>query len=195
MDNTKVGEIIEAGSAAFTAQCYELYQSPPFGSLVKTGGETELFGVVYDAVTGSLEPGRRPIARGRDEASEEGIFRASPQLARLLRSDFSALVIGHRHDGKLHHYLPPQPARIHGFVYTCTEPEVRELSQPFDFLGILLNAGVPGGAEELTAAALRNMSRAQADPRAFLVAAGKELAVLLSGQFNRLRDILGRVRP
>jgi hypothetical protein len=48
--------------------------------------------------------------------------------------------------------------------------------------------------EELVAAALRQMSQAHEDQHAFLVAAGKELAVLLSGQFNQLRAILGRIR-
>ena len=43
----------------------------------------------------SVEPGRRPIARGRDEASEEAVYQSSPQLARLLRSEFTALVVGY----------------------------------------------------------------------------------------------------
>jgi hypothetical protein len=38
------------------------------------------------------------------------------------------------------------------------------------------------------------MSQAYEDRRAFLVAAGKELAILLSGQFNQLKAILGRIR-
>jgi hypothetical protein len=38
------------------------------------------------------------------------------------------------------------------------------------------------------------MSQTQADPHAFLVAAGKELAVMLGGQYNQLRAILGRLK-
>jgi hypothetical protein len=37
------------------------------------------------------------------------------------------------------------------------------------------------------------MSQTQDDPRAFLVAAGKELANLLSSDFIRLKNILGRL--
>ena len=44
------------------------------------------------------------------------------------------------------------------------------------------------------AATLRQMSGAHEDPRAFLVAAGKELAVLLGGEFNRLKAILERIK-
>ena len=191
----RVGEIIEASTTDFVAQCYELYQSPPLGSLVKTTDlPVELYGIVYYATTASLEPGRRPIARGKDEASEEDVYRSSPQLTKLLRTEFSALVVGYQEDGKLYRYLPPKPARIHGFVYLCPAEEVREFSQSFDFLNMLINAHVPVSTEELVAASLRQMSQAQEDRQKFLVAAGKELAVMLGGEFNRLKAILGRIK-
>ena len=191
----RVGEVIETSTTDFVAQCYELYQSPSLGSLVKTTDlPVELYGIVYNATTTSLEPGRRPIARGKDEASEEEIYKSSPQLLQLLRSEFSALVVGYRDEVKLYHYLPPRPARIHSFVYQCTPDEVREFSQSLDFLNILINAHLPVPTDELIAACIRQMSQAYEDRHTFLVAAGKELAILLSGQFNQLKAILGRIR-
>jgi hypothetical protein len=191
----RAGEVIEASTTNFVAQCYELYQSPPLGSLVKTRDmPVELYGIVYHAATTSLEPGRRPIARGKDEVAEEEIYRSSPQLLKLLRTEFSALVVGYREEEKLYQYLPPKPARIHGFVHLCLPEEVKEFSQSFDFLNILVNARLPVSADELVAASLRQMSQAYEDRHAFLVGAGKELAVLLSGQFNQLKAILGRIR-
>ena len=187
----RVGEVIEASTADFVAQCYELYQSPPLGSLVKTG---DMYGIVYNATTSSLEPGRRPIARGKDEATEEEIYRSSPQLEKLLRSEFSALVVGHRREDAIYHYLPPAPARLHGFVYRCRLEEVKEFSRSLDFLNILINAHLPVPVDELVAASLRQMSQAYEERHAFLVAAGKELAILLSGQFNQLKAILGRIK-
>ena len=72
----RVGEVIEASTTNFMAQCYQLYQSPPLGNLVKSTDESvELYGIVYHATTASLEPGRRPIARGKDETGEEAIYR------------------------------------------------------------------------------------------------------------------------
>jgi len=191
----RVGEVIEASTTEFVAQCYELYQSPPLGSLVKTGDQlVEQYGIVGYATTASLEPGRRPIARGRGEVEEAAVYRESPQLLKLLRTEFSALVVGYREDGEVRRYLPPQPARIHGFVYRCSPEEVKEFGQSFDFLSILLNARQPVATEELVAASLRQMSEAYKDPHAFLVAAGKELAVLLGGEFNRLKAILGKIK-
>jgi len=190
----RVGEVTEASTTDFVAQCYELYQSPPLGSLVKTtDGLVEIYGIVSQATTSSLEPGRRPIARGKDETSEEEIYRSNPQLLKLLRTEFSALVVGHRHGDSLCHYLPPKPARIHSFVYLCTADEVKAFSQSFAFLDILIGAHLPVSVEELVAASLRQMSAVQEDPRAFLVAAGKELAILLGGEFNRLKAIMIRM--
>jgi hypothetical protein len=154
----------------------------------------ELYGIVYNAATTSLEPGRRPIARGKDEATEEEIYRSSPQLLKLLKSEFAALVVGHKQGDKLYHYLPPKPVKIHSFVYLCLPEEVNEFGQSFDFLNILLNAHLPIPTDELIAATLRQMSQAYEDRRAFLVAAGKELAILLSGNLNQLKAILGRIR-
>ena len=191
----RVGEVIEASTTDFVAQCYELYQAPPLGSLVKTRDlPVELYGIVYHATTTSLEPGRRPIARGKDEASEEAIYQSSPQLLQLLRSEFSALVVGHRQGDNLYHYLPPKPARIHGFVYLCSPEEVKEFSQSFDFLNVLINAHLPVSVDELIAACLRQMCQVYEDRHTFLVAAGKELAVLLGGEFNRLKSILGKIQ-
>ena len=191
----RVGEIIEASTAGFTAQCYELYALPPLGSLVKTkNGELDIYGIVYHATTGSLEPGRRPIARGRDEDSEEGVYQSSPQLSKLLRSEFSALVVGHRVGESVNQYLPPGPARIHGFVYRCPADEAKEFGRSLAFLNMLVSARLPVAVDEVVPAALRLMSQSQEDPRAFLVAAGKELAVMLGGQYNQLRAILGRLK-
>jgi hypothetical protein len=154
----------------------------------------ELYGVVYNAETTSLETGRRPIARGRDEATEEEIYRSSPQLMKLLKSEFSALVVGHKTGDELHHYLPPKPARIHAFVYACAPEEVQRFSQSLGFLNILLETRLPVPVDELVAACLRRMSRIHEDRHAFLVAAGKELATLLGGQYGQLKAILGRMK-
>ena len=191
MENSKIAEVIEASTASFTAQCYELYELPPLGSLVKTG---DIYGIVCHAETAGMEPGRKPIARGKDEASEAAVYESSPQLLKLLRSEFTAVVVGFKDNGKIYQYLPPQPARIHGFIYLCQPDEVKEFSRSFGFLNILINAALPVPPEEVIAAALRQMSRVQEDSRAFLVAAGKGLANLLSSDFIKLKNILGRLK-
>jgi hypothetical protein len=193
--STKLGEIIESGSTEFTAESYELHDVPSLGSLVKvTAPKLEIFGIVCQSGTAGIEPGRRPIARGKDETSEEAVYHSNPQLTRLLRSEFQVLVVGHKVDGKILQYLPPKPAHIHAFVHPCSSEEIRQFSQSFNFLSILVNNHLQISTEELVAAALREMSKAQTDPRAFLIAAGKALTATLSGEYHRLKTILARLK-
>jgi hypothetical protein len=196
VQSERLGEIIASNTTGFTAQCYELYELPPLGSLVKTTeGDIELYATVYQATTEGMEPGRKPIARGKDETSEEAIFQSSPQLSKLLRSEFSALVMGHRIGGKILQYLPPRPARIHSFVLACGVQEIQSFSQSFGFLNILVNSELETPADELIAAALRLMSATHEDSHSFLVRAGKELAALLGQDYAKLKAILERIKP
>ena len=190
----KIGEVIESGSDRFVAECYELHTPPPLGSLVRTtDGEVEIYGVVCNASTESIDPGRRPLARGREESEEGNIYRQHPQLSRLLRTTFDTLVIGHGQGDALHHYLPPRPPRVHSFVYLCEGDEVRRFTRSLDFLAILLGARA-GSVDEVVSACLRQAAGAHDDERAFLVRVGKELAVLLGGELNRLNAILRRIK-
>ena len=192
---SKIGEIVESTSTEFTAECYELNAIPALGSLVKvTEPKVEILGIVCQSGTAGIEPGRRPVARGKDEDSEEAVYQSSPQLMKLLRSEFHVLVVGHKIDGKINQYLPSQPAHIHAFVYLCDAEEIQQFSRFFDFLSILVNNRLQISTEELVAATLREMSKAQSDPHTFLVAAGKALTAILSGEYHRLKIILARLR-
>jgi hypothetical protein len=194
-EKQRVGEVIQATTTGFTAQCYKLYELPPLGSLVKTRNDgLEIYGIVHNAATTSIESGRHPIARGKDEANQEAVYKSSPQLEKLLRSEFEVLVVGYKDEDKIRQYLPPDPAHIHSFVYLCQDEEVKEFSQSLSFMNILLNVTLPLPQEELIAACLRQMSLVQADGHAFLVDAGKHLAILLSGDYNRLKAVLERIK-
>ncbi|MBI2863805.1 MAG: hypothetical protein HYX94_04510 [Chloroflexi bacterium] len=191
----RVGEVIESNTTGFIAQCYELHAAPAFGSLVRVSdGALSTYGLVYDVTTSSIDPGRRPIARGKDEEDEAAVFRNNPQLAKLFRTDFTCLVAGYGEAGRIYHFLPPAPPRVHAFVHICTLEEVADFSGSLDFLANLVAPGFPGPGDELAGAFLRLASRARADD-GFLVRAGKELAVLLSGDLRRLNAILRRMKP
>jgi hypothetical protein len=193
--SNKIGEIVESNSTEYTAECYELHAVPSLGSLVKvTEPVIEIYGIVCQSGTAGIEPGRHPVARGKDETSEEAVYQSSPQLVKLLRSEFQVLIIGHKIDGIIYQYLPSKPAHIHAFVHVCDIDEVKEFSRSFDFLNSLINTRLEIPVEELVAAALREMSKAQTDPHAFLIAGGKALTAILSGDYRRLKTILARLR-
>ena len=189
----KIGEIIEAATGGFTAQCYKLHNPPPFGALVRVSeGDIDIYAAVANAATTSIEPGRRPVARGEEEESEGDVFSANPQLEKLLRTDFRAAVVGHKEGGNIRQYLPPRPAWIHSFVYICEPEETAEFNGSLDYLSMLVNSGER--SDELIAASLRGAAAAHGEPRQFLVSAGKELAVLLSDDTHRLNSRLRRLK-
>jgi hypothetical protein len=205
----RIGEVIEATTTSYIAQSYELHQAPDFGSFVRVSDGTpennlSIIGVVCFAETCGVDPGRRPVARGRDELYEEDVYRNNPELPELLRTQFTVAIIGFRElglreigfreDGEAFHFLPPRPPRIHGFVYTCDDDDVRDFTQRLDFLHTLISANVRVSVDELIAATLRQASATQNAPRPFLVRAGKELATLLINDVNRLNSILRRMR-
>lgn len=189
----RVGEVVEATSTSFVAQCYRLYGSPPLGSLVRSG-TPPLYAVVSQVITGPLDASRPVLARGEAAASEEEVFRENPQLERLLTSRFDALIVGHRVGKEDRHFLPPLPPRVHSFVHICCPGEVARFTSRLDLLHLLLNSGVPA-ADEVVGACLRQAAAAHDDPGEFLLAAGKALAGELAGDLPRLQAILRRVAP
>ncbi len=187
----RLGEVVEARTADFVAQAYDLDGAPPFGSLVRVGeAGSEIYGFVCQVSSGSLDVGRRVSARGRDEATEDTLFENNPELASLLRTEFSALVAGFRDGDRLLHRLPPSPPRLHGFVHACDDEELRGFTARLDYLSTLATATARCPIDELLGAALRHASRVQPDPRAYLVAAGKALTTLLASDLRRLSTIL-----
>lgn len=190
----RVGEVVEATTTEFVAQCYELYTAPALGSLVRCGEDGAIYGIVHEIATRSIDSGRRPIARGRDEDDADAIYQANPQLSRLLSTEFRALSVGHVEGGALRRWLAPLPPRIHSFVYACSDDALREFSAELDFVSILLSAPIIA-ADDVLAAFLKMAGEAHPDPGAFLVNAGRRLTPLLGGQMQRLDGILRRIAP
>ena len=193
--DARVGEVVEAATSEFTAQCYALYDAPPLGSLVRCGEREPVFGIVCEASTQSLDPGRHAIPRGEAETREAGVFRSNPQLERLLYTRFRAISVGYRgEDGAIRRYLPPDAPRLYSFVSRCHARELAEFSRPpLEFIPMLLAAQVTA-QDDVIASFLRQASAAHPDPYGYLVSAGKSLASALAGQTYRLGDILRRLQ-
>ena len=187
----KIAEVVEATSAGFVGQCYELYRAPSLGAFVRVG-EPPLFAVVHNVTTGALDPGRRVIARGAEEESEAAVYDSNPQLARLLSTHVEALFVGYAGDDGLRHGLPPSPPRIHAFVYACDSDDVASFTQRFDFLRLLVRS-LSSTADDTVAACLRGAAASRPEPERFLLAAGRALAQVLAGDVGRLSAILRRI--
>lgn len=194
VDSAKIAEVIEASTTEFVAQCYDLDGAPAFGSFVRVRDRAiDIFAVVSEVRTASVDPGRRPLARGQDADDEEQLYRDNPEIRELLRTELTATVVGFREAEEFKHYLPPRPPRIHGFVYQCADAEIEAFTDRLDFLQTLLASPNRVALDELIAAAIRSACQARGGDRAFLIRAGKEVATLLANEVNRLNGILRRI--
>lgn len=190
-----IGEIVESSTPQFTVACYALYQSPPFGALVRAGLRTSgswVYGLVYDVSTGSDPPGAQVAVRGRADLRDEAIYQAFPDLPEIMRTRFVALTVGFSDGGPICQYLPPQPPPLHYSAYVCSDAEVRLFSEQLGYLRtVLTNFQIP--SDDLAAAAIRQARASRPNDPLFTVQAGRQLALYLKEEYDRLRAILARI--
>lgn len=186
----QIAEVIESSSIEIAAQCCRLREPPPLGSLVRVvSAHGPLYAIVFQICTQSLDPSRVPTAYGK---TEEELRREQPQIFELLRTQIRAFLVGYREGPQaIRQMLPPQPPRIHSFVYHCSPEEVREFAASLDFLRILFAAAHPP-VDELIIAACRWVILAQGGGQEYAIRVGKELCQLLRSDYDRLKSIIRR---
>jgi hypothetical protein len=185
-----IAEVVESGTTGFVAECRRLHEAPPFGALVRVpSADRVLFGLVIQVATRSLEPYRRPTAYGKTEAQLQA---EHPQIFELLRTEIEALLLGYAEGSRRYTLLPPQPPRLHSFVYECRPEEVKSFTDSLDFLRLIFSSG-RANTDELLIAAARTAVAAHADDPLYPVRLGQELARLLKDDYDRLSALLRRI--
>lgn len=200
-DKKKVGEIISSNTTGFIAQCtapdssvLTLPQAPYFGSFVRAEGEElgfDIIAIVYEISTGSIDSVHRPTAMN---LTREELRLQQPQIFDLLKTDFSAIIIGYIMDDQIYQFIPPHPPQIHDFVFSCNSKEITKITEKTEYLRTLLNSGT-NLCEELVASCIRNAYKARGNNRSFLIETGRELSNLLKDNYDRLSAILRRIKP
>lgn len=115
---------------------------------------------------------------------------------RLVPVEISVLNVGYYNGQGFVQSLPPRPPMSLSPVTLCSAEEVRAFTAHQDFFRLVLQAAeVP--SDDLLATTVRLAMGAYhpADQRAFVVACGRQLARLLSGDLKRLGHILTLIRP
>ena len=186
-----IGEVVESSTTTLVAEARRLHGAPDFGAFVRIESDgQELVGVVHNASTQSSEPNRRPMAYGKTEAE---LRREQPQIFELLRTQFEVFVLGYLDGTNMVHLFPPQPARIHSFVFPCLSGQVRVVTEDPQFLRSLLEApGLP--TDELLLATLRHaLGERQGTTPQYLGQMGSELSRLLRDDYDRLSSLVRRM--
>ena len=140
LGRVSVGEVIAAGYDSFTAESFRLHDLPPLGGVVVV---ENVLGVVYEARTEGLGP---LSVRGGPADADGAVYRAYPDLERTLRSQFSALIIGH-YSGmpqsgaslpRVVYTYPDSPPRVHYKAGLAGEAELRHVTEQPQYLRLLL---------------------------------------------------------
>ncbi len=192
----KVGRVLRTSTRSFVIGCEVMKPDiPAFGSFVRVDGLTPgsvIYGLIYDV---SIEDD--PFLRRFIGANPPEEVVLDQRRNRQVPIEVSVLTVGGSDDGTtIHHYLPAQPPVTLDWLYRCDADEVRAFTDRFGYFRLVLEAReVP--ADELLAASLRAAAacRPESEREDFLVAAGRELTYLLSGDPVRLEGILRRLRP
>jgi hypothetical protein len=189
----EVGRIIRSSTTRFAVGCQVLRpQVPIFGSLVKVRVlDDQVYGLIHD-VRMEDDPFVRQMAVTDGLPAE---YIEDQRRNRQVPIEVGVLVVGYGQGGSIYHRLPPQPPLSLDVIHTCTADDLVAFSQRFDYFRLVLdNRDLP--ADELLAANLRYAAAArEAGATDFLLAAGRELARLLTMDLARLDAILRRIRP
>lgn len=194
----RIGEVIEANTGGFVAEAQLLHTPPALGSvtIIRDSG-IDILAIVSSAETTPRDAGRRPTARGADYQSEEEFYERHPEISRLIRTVFSAVIVAHRSDGRLYPYLPPRPPRLHAFVYPGNVNDIDELAKdPLTLQNIA--AARMDTTNDFLPAAIRTLASVQGSTRAqedYLRATGRRLVHFMRDDMHTLQTVLAKIRP
>lgn len=189
-----VGRVLRASTRGFTVGCRVMQPDiPAFGSFVRAEArapECSILGLITDvAVEDDLFVRRFIIADPPEEVVRD------QRENRQVPIEVSVLAIGYCQGDDVVQRIPPQPPVTMDYLYPCTAEQVVGFTGRLDYFRLVLDA--PGvAADELLAASLQIAARARLpeERETFLVAAGRELARLLSADLLRLDCLLQQIR-
>lgn len=206
-----LGEVVQTSTTEYVAQCFSSDElkfptMPALGSWVRAAdGESdrEIFGTICYATTVPVDSMHRARPLG---LTSEQLQEQQPQIFAMLQTEFRVAIVGFESESRRdlglppYYYLPPRPPQLHQAVYRCTPAEVARFCRSLQFLRTLLGVqGIP--SDELVAAAVRQSYAAIAsqpenserEGRQWLVQVGRELAIQLKDDYDRLRSILQKI--
>jgi len=167
---------------------------PVFGGFCKAKaqqGKSHVIGVIYnisiedDELTRQMASMEKPI--------EEEL--ADQQFLRQIPVEYDVLSIGYQSNNQFIYTLPPQPPLALAPIQMMTNEEIITFTRQFHFIPLILSAeNLP--VDDLLAACLKNAAAIRKGPEqtSFLIEAGRYCARLLSGDLNRLENVVRNLK-
>jgi len=192
-----IGRVLRADTLGFTCGTNSNdLDLPSFGGFVTVPGrsaeEASVIGVISAITVEDDALVRQLVLTNRMNTSTIRDQREN----RLVPVEINVLHIGYQFGADLYQGLPPRPPVSLEPVFLCDNATIRAFTQSFDFFRLVLGVS-DAPPEELIAATIRQAAACWPpnDQRDFLIAAGRRLAQLLSGDLLRLNHTLRLIRP
>ncbi len=187
------GEVIESSLSIIKAQCWKWDDFPSFGSLVTIEIQKRtLFGLVHHIQTGSLDAQRTVFAY---QKTEEELQQEQPQIFEFLCTTFSCLILGYKEQGKIIYQVPPEPPKIHTFIYRATELDSSSFFSHEHYLPLLFSfAHHTFSLDELLLALLKNIANTKALTPEALNNFIQTFSLLTANDYRRLKLFLQRAQ-
>lgn len=137
MNNKPFSEVIESSLSCWLVQSWQWDIVPSFGSLVVIQTpKRQLFGVVHQIQTGSMDPMRYPFPY---QKSHEELLQEQPQIFEFLKTTFSCIPLGYKEKGTIVYLLAPEPPTIHSFVSVMDTDLAKQFFYHDKYLHLLFN--------------------------------------------------------
>jgi hypothetical protein len=193
----RYGEVIETSSVRIWVECDRLNDLPPLGSVVSVATEAGemVFAIVSFCETTGIDSSRRAVRRGSDEVRNAEVYRRHPELTRVLRSTFEAVLIAFQRRESLYCLVPPIPPPLHYSVDAVSLTQLQRLSDRLDYLTMLARYQGEVAAEQIVISHLRATFEARGRDASWLDRAAGEIGRLYSSEYDRLLPILEAIDP
>lgn len=196
IESVEIGRVLRASTEGFTCgtRSQEI-EFPAFGSFVQTAHPNNDL-VVLGLIT-AIRIDDDPLVRQLIMANNvNGNTLRDQRENRLVPVEIEVLNIGYVQGDVPFYNLPPRPPLSLDPVMLCESGEIEYFTQNLAFLRLILYGG-GGSTPDLLGAAIRKAANARAPEfrREFLVAAGRQLAGMLSHDLTMLQQVLSMIRP
>ena len=179
-------EVIESSSIKIVAQCWNNDIIPSFGEFIAVRGETRtIYALVHYVHTDFGDMPRRPTPFKKTLAE---LKREQPQIFEFLASTFMCIPIAYTRKAITIHALPPEPPRIHEFIFPLT---ITELEILFDKKYFLMHVfGMQqqlSNIDELLLACIRFVHQKKQFPLPYYVDLLDTYALLVNNEYKRVK--------
>lgn len=190
-DKQAFSEVIQSSLQTWTGQSWKWDFFPVFGSLITITTPTRTwFGLVYQVNTGSTDPGRTPFAYKK---TEKELLAEQPQIFEFLRTTFECLALGFMEQERIYYQTPPEPPKIHAFIYKSSTQLSKQFFNSSKYLPLLFASDQIKNKDELLLAMLREQKKLNILTEEKLYTIIQAISLLTGNDYRRLKILTNRL--